>query len=145
MVGAWVVSLELTRDDGGALDDKGLDDLNNALATAGMKPVLSRPDPGTVLAKVTVAARSGMEARCAARYHFPVGNLDLLERPQPSGEHRRAHPRDRSGFTATGEPHRLVVPGRGPLSRPVPIRHLLRPSRACGRHRIPSGRPAVRV
>src|SRR5438094_2409913 len=66
MVGAWVVSLELTRDDGGALDDKGLDDLNNALATAGMKPVLSRPDPGTVLAKVTVAARSGMEARSAA-------------------------------------------------------------------------------
>jgi|SRR2546425_5632843 len=66
MVGAWAVSLELTRDDGGALDDKGLDDLNKALAAAGMKPLLSRPDPGTVLVKVTVAARSDMEARSAA-------------------------------------------------------------------------------
>jgi hypothetical protein len=66
MVGAWAVSLELTRDDGGALDDKGLDDLTSALTAAGMKPALSRPDPGTVLVKVTVAARSDMEARSAA-------------------------------------------------------------------------------
>jgi hypothetical protein len=61
-----LVSLELTRDDGGALDDEGLRQLNEQLAEAGMKPVLSRPDPGTVLVKLTVDARNDMEARSAA-------------------------------------------------------------------------------
>jgi hypothetical protein len=66
VVHPWVVSLELTRDDGVALDDESLGQLNDQLAAAGMKPVLSRPDPGTVLAQLTVAARSDMEARSAA-------------------------------------------------------------------------------
>jgi hypothetical protein len=66
VVHPWVVSLELTRDDGVALDDEGLGQLNDQLAAAGMKPVLSRSDPGTVLAQLTVAARSDMEALSAA-------------------------------------------------------------------------------
>jgi hypothetical protein len=66
VVHPWVVSLELTRDDGVALDDDGLGQLSDQLAAAGMRPVLSRPDPGTVLAQMTVAARSDMEALSAA-------------------------------------------------------------------------------
>ena len=66
MVEPWLVSLELTRDDGVALDDEGLRQLNEQLVEAGMKPVLSRPDPGTVLVKLTVDARDDMEARSAA-------------------------------------------------------------------------------
>jgi hypothetical protein len=68
-----VVSLELTRDDGVALDDAGLAQLNDQLAAAGLKPVLSRPDPGTVLAQLTVAARSDMEARGAAEDALKIG------------------------------------------------------------------------
>jgi hypothetical protein len=66
VVEPWLVSLELTRDDGGALDDDGLRQLDEQLSKAGLKPVLSRPDPGTVLVKLTVGARSDMEARSAA-------------------------------------------------------------------------------
>jgi hypothetical protein len=73
VVEPWVVSLELTRDDGGALDDKGLAQLNDHLSQAGMKPALSRPDAGTVLVNVTVPARSEMEARSAAEHALRDG------------------------------------------------------------------------
>lgn len=73
MVEPWVVSLELTRDDGGALDDQGLAQLNDHLSQAGMKPVLSRPDAGTVLVNLTVPARSGMEAHSAAEHTLRDG------------------------------------------------------------------------
>jgi len=66
VVEPWLVSLELTRDDGVALDDEGLRQLNDQLAEAGTKPVLSRPDPGTVLVRMTVGARNELEARSAA-------------------------------------------------------------------------------
>jgi hypothetical protein len=73
VVEPWVVSLELTRDDGGALDDQGLAQLNDHLSQAGMKPVLSRPDPGTVLVNLTVPARSDMEARSGAEHALRDG------------------------------------------------------------------------
>jgi hypothetical protein len=68
-----MVALELTRDDGGALDDQGLAQLGGHLINAGLSPVLSRPDAGTVLVNVTVQARSDAEARSAAEHALRDG------------------------------------------------------------------------
>jgi hypothetical protein len=66
MVRTWSVWLELGRDDGGSLSDEGIAELTELLTKDGLAPVVSRPDPGTVLVEMAVDARNDTEARGAA-------------------------------------------------------------------------------
>jgi len=66
MVSAWLVRLELARDDGGSLSDEGIRELTDVLTKNRVPPVLARPDPGTVLVEMTLDATSGRAARAAA-------------------------------------------------------------------------------
>jgi hypothetical protein len=66
MVRTWVVALELARDDGGSLSDEGIAELTELLTKGGVAPVISRPDPETVLVQISVDARNEAEARGAA-------------------------------------------------------------------------------
>jgi hypothetical protein len=66
MIKAWIVWLELARDDGGSLSDAAVGELADMLTMNHAQPVLTRPDSGTVLVQMTVDARNDMAARAAA-------------------------------------------------------------------------------
>ena len=66
MISAWMVRLELARDDDGPLSDEGMEALTQRLTAHQVQPVLTRGDSGTVLVQVTLDARSDMAARAAA-------------------------------------------------------------------------------
>ncbi len=66
MVKAWLVRLELARDDGGSLSDEGIGQLTDLLTKNGVLPVLTRRDSGTVLVQMTLDATNDMAARAAA-------------------------------------------------------------------------------
>jgi hypothetical protein len=66
MVKAWLVWLELARDDGGSLSDEGIAELVARLTEDGVKPELKRQGPGTIVARLTVDAMNDQEARSAA-------------------------------------------------------------------------------
>jgi hypothetical protein len=66
MIKAWLVRLELARDDGGSLSDEGVRELTDLLTKNGASPVLTRPDSGTVLVQMTLDATNDMGARAAA-------------------------------------------------------------------------------
>ncbi len=68
MVKAWLVRLELARDDDGSLSDEGIGALTDLLAEDHVKPVLTRGDSGTVLVQLTLDARDEMAARSAAEH-----------------------------------------------------------------------------
>jgi hypothetical protein len=66
MVQAWLVRLELARDDGGSLSDEGIVELTDLLTKNRVFPVLTRPDPGTVQVQMTLDATNDRAARTAA-------------------------------------------------------------------------------
>ena len=66
MVQAWLVRLELARDDGGSLSDDGIVELTDLLTKNGVFPVLGRPDSGTVLVQMPLDAKNDRAARTAA-------------------------------------------------------------------------------
>jgi len=66
MVKAWLVRLELARDDGGPLSDEGIAELTDLLTKDGVKPELNRQGPGTIAVRMTVDATDDMAARSAA-------------------------------------------------------------------------------
>jgi hypothetical protein len=66
MVKAWLVRLQLARDDGGSLSDEGIRELSDLLTMNLVFPVLTRPDSGTVLVQMMVDATNDMSARAAA-------------------------------------------------------------------------------
>ena len=66
MIKAWLVRLELARDDGGPLSDEGIRELTDLLTKNRVLPVLTRPDSGTVLVQMTLDAKNEMAARAAA-------------------------------------------------------------------------------
>jgi len=66
MVKAWLVRLQLARDDGGSLSDEGIRELTDLLTQNRVFPVLTRPDSGTVLVQMMVDATNDMAARAAA-------------------------------------------------------------------------------
>ncbi|HEX9124726.1 MAG TPA: hypothetical protein VF984_15425 [Actinomycetota bacterium] len=66
MITAWLVRLELARDDDELLSDEQMGELSNVLAANQMLPVLSRGDSGTVRVQVTVQATGDQAARSAA-------------------------------------------------------------------------------
>jgi hypothetical protein len=68
MISAWLVRLELARDDDGYLSDEGIETLTQRLAEHHVKPVLTRGTSGTVLVQLTVDARSDMAAQAAAEH-----------------------------------------------------------------------------
>lgn len=67
MVKAWLVWLELARDDGGSLSDEGIGELTDLLTENRVEPILTRRDLGTVLVQMTVDATNDMAARAAAQ------------------------------------------------------------------------------
>ncbi len=73
MVKAWLVRLELARDDDGSLSDEGIGALTDLLAEDHVKPVLTRGDSGTVLVQLTLDARDEMAARSAAEHMLRDG------------------------------------------------------------------------
>jgi hypothetical protein len=66
MVKAWLVWLELARDDGGSLSDEAIRELADLLTKNRVLPVLTRRDSGTVLVQMTLDATNDMAARAAA-------------------------------------------------------------------------------
>jgi hypothetical protein len=64
MIKAWVVRLELARDDGSSLGDDVIRELARPLA--GTQPSVSSGEGGTVLAQITVDATNDQEARASA-------------------------------------------------------------------------------
>ena len=63
MVKAWLVWLELARDDGGSLSDEGIGELTDLLTENRVQPILTRRDSGTVLVQMTLDATNDMAAR----------------------------------------------------------------------------------
>ena len=66
MVKAWLVRLELARDDGGSLSDEGMGALTDLLTENNVQPVLTRRDSEAVLVQMTLDATNVMAARAAA-------------------------------------------------------------------------------
>jgi hypothetical protein len=72
MIRAWLVRLELARDDD-SLSDEGIETLTQRLAEHHVKPVLIRGDSGTVLVQMTLDARNDMAARAPAEHMLRDG------------------------------------------------------------------------
>ncbi len=66
MVKAWLVWLELARDDGGSLSDEGIVELTDLLTKNRVQPLFTRRDSGTVLVQMTLDATNDRAARTAA-------------------------------------------------------------------------------
>jgi hypothetical protein len=66
MVKAWLVWLELARDDGGPLSDEGIAELTDLLTEDEVKPELNRQGPGTIAVRMTLDATNDTAARSAA-------------------------------------------------------------------------------
>ena len=66
MISAWLVRLEIVRDDGGALSDQQVQELTDVLTANQMAPELERGDAGTIRVQVAVQANNDHAARMAA-------------------------------------------------------------------------------
>src|SRR5437016_4301764 len=73
MLRAWLVRLELARDDDGSLSDEGIEALTQLLTERHVKPALTRGDSSTVLVQMTLDARDDMAARTAAEHMLRDG------------------------------------------------------------------------
>jgi hypothetical protein len=67
MVKAWLVRLELARDDDGPLSDEGIAGLTERLTQDHVQPLLTPRDLGTVEVQLSVEATNEMAARSAAQ------------------------------------------------------------------------------
>ncbi len=66
MVTAWLVRLELARDDGVSLGEEGIRELTRLLTENGALPVVSDGGSGTVLVQLMIDAKNDRAARAAA-------------------------------------------------------------------------------
>ena len=73
MLSAWLVRLELARDDDDSLSDEGIEALTQSLTERHVNPVLARGDSGTVLVEMTLEARDDMAARTMAEHTLREG------------------------------------------------------------------------